>query len=56
MLASLIGRGARFFLVAGFVRFAGVRLEASLLRNIERLGWGVLAVCVAVIGYFMARG
>jgi len=55
-LASLIGRGARFFLVAAFVRFAGVRLEATLIRNIERLGWGVLLITVAVIGYFMARG
>jgi len=55
-LASVIGRGARFFLVAAFVRFAGVRIEATLVRNIERLGWGVLVVTVAGIGYFMARG
>ena len=56
VFASIIGRGARFFLVAAFVRYAGVRMEATLLRNIERIGWGVLIVSVLIIGYFMARG
>ena len=55
VVASIIGRGARFFLVAAFVRYAGVRLEATLLRNIERIGWGVLIVGVLIIGFFMAR-
>lgn len=55
-LASLIGRGARFFLVAGFVRYAGVRLEATLLRNIERIGWGVLIAAVIIVLWFMYRG
>lgn len=56
VFASIIGRGARFFLVAAFVRYAGVRMEATLLRNIERIGWSVLIVSVLIIGYFMARG
>ena len=54
-VASLIGRGARFFLVAGFVRFAGVRLEATLIRHIERIGWGVLIAAVIIIAWFMFR-
>lgn len=56
VLASVIGRGARFFLVAAVVRYAGVRYEATLLRNIERIGWGVVVASVLVIGYLMARG
>lgn len=54
-VASLIGRGARFFLVAAFVKYAGVRMEATLLRNIERIGWGVLIAAVIIGGWFMYR-
>lgn len=56
VLASVIGRGARFFLVAAVVRYAGVRYEDTLLRNIERIGWGLVILTVIVIGYLMARG
>ena len=56
VVASIIGRGARFFLVGGVVRFAGVRYEQEILRNIERIGWGLVAATVIVIGYLMARG
>ena len=56
VLASIIGRGARFFLVAGVVKYAGVRLEATLLRYIERIGWGVVVLSAVVIAYLMARG
>jgi membrane protein YqaA with SNARE-associated domain len=55
VLASLIGRGARFFLVAGFVRVAGERFEQQIVKHIERLGWAVVALSVVVIGYFMLR-
>lgn len=54
-IASLIGRGARFFLVAAFVRYAGVRLEARLIQYIERIGWGVLLAAVIIIAWFMLR-
>jgi membrane protein YqaA with SNARE-associated domain len=56
VIASVIGRGARFFLVAAVVKYAGVRFEATLLRYIERIGWGLVALSVVVIGYLMARG
>lgn len=56
VLASVIGRGARFFLVAAVVRFAGVRYEEQILRNIERIGWGLVVVSVIVIVVLMARG
>jgi membrane protein YqaA with SNARE-associated domain len=55
-VASLIGRGARFFLVAAFVKYTGVRFESTLEKHIERIGWAVVALAVIVIGWFMLRG
>ena len=45
-LASLIGRGARFFLVAGLMAWGGARMEALLHRTIDRLGWATVALVV----------
>ena len=53
LLASLIGRGARFFMVAGLMRWGGVRMEHILSIYIDRLGW--LAVGLAVIGFIVVR-
>lgn len=51
-LASLIGRGARFFLVAGLMAWGGPRLESTLHRHIDRLGWAtVLAVALIFLLY-----
>jgi membrane protein YqaA with SNARE-associated domain len=52
---SLIGRAARFFLVAGLVRLGGKRFETTLSRHIERIGWAVVVVSVIVIGWLMMR-
>lgn len=46
VLGSLVGRGGRFFLVALLVRLGGARLEASLRRYVEWIGWGVLMLVV----------
>lgn len=45
--ASLIGRGLRFFLVAGLMAWGGPRMEAGLQRYIDRLGWATVVVVVA---------
>ena len=45
-LASLIGRGGRFFLVAGLMKWGGARMEAALHRHIDRLGWATVALVV----------
>jgi len=39
VLASLVGRGGRFFLVAGLIRWGGAPMEAQLRRHVEFLGW-----------------
>lgn len=38
-LASLVGRGARFFLVAALMKWGGARMEGMLRRHIDRIGW-----------------
>ncbi|APR03903.1 hypothetical protein Tchl_1043 [Thauera chlorobenzoica] len=51
-LASLIGRGARFFLVAGLMAWGGARMEAVLHRYVDRLGWAAVgAVLIGVLIY-----
>ncbi|MEL7535491.1 MAG: YqaA family protein [Pseudomonadota bacterium] len=46
VLASLIGRGGRFFLVAALLRFGGPRYADGLRRHIDTIGWTVVAVVV----------
>ncbi len=49
VIASLIGRGGRFFLVALLMAWGGERMEAALHKYIDRLGWLTVALaCVAV--------
>lgn len=43
-LASVIGRGGRFFLVAGLMAWGGERMEASLRKYVDRIGWATVAV------------
>lgn len=43
-LASFIGRGARFYLVAGLMKWGGARMEAVLHRTIDRIGWATVIV------------
>jgi len=50
VLASLIGRGARFFLVAGLVVAGGERMEETIETYIERIGWAVVALVCAIGG------
>lgn len=53
VIASAIGRGARFFLVAALMRWGGAAMEAKLREYVEILGW--VTVALAVIAYFTLR-
>ncbi len=53
ILASLIGRGARFFLVAGLVWWGGEKMEAALRKHVDRIGW--LMVAVIVVAYLIFK-
>ncbi len=50
MLGSMLGRGGRFFLVAGLMAWGGARMERQLRAWIEWLGW--LVILLAVVAYF----
>jgi len=54
LLASFIGRGARFFLVAGLIRWGGERMDRLLRRYIDRLGW--ILVVLAIVIYLVVNG
>lgn len=55
IMASLLGRGARFYLVAGLMVAGGETMASMLPRYIERIGWAVVAIAVAVGAYLMLR-
>lgn len=52
-LASLIGRGMRFYLVAGLIFWGGERIEKVLQQYVERIGWGVVIIIVVLYGVFI---
>jgi membrane protein YqaA with SNARE-associated domain len=56
VLGSAIGRGMRFFLVAGLVACGGARLEQTLRRYIEALGWVVAALVIVAVAWLELRG
>lgn len=51
VIAAFVGRGMRFFLVAGLMRWGGPELESSLHIWIDRLGWAT--VLALTIGYLI---
>ena len=55
LIGSLIGRGARFGLVAGVAGILGPRVEPLVRRWIEWLGWGVL-VLAAIAWWWLRNG
>jgi len=52
IVASLIGRGARFFLVAALIVMGGDRMAEALPQYVERLGWTLVALVVALWAWF----
>lgn len=52
VLTSLVGRGARFFMVAGLMKWGGERMERMLRRYVDIIGW-LLVVLVVFVYLFM---
>lgn len=52
VLASVLGRGGRFFLVAGLVMLGGERMERALRRHIDTLGWIIVGAVLILIAYW----
>jgi membrane protein YqaA with SNARE-associated domain len=49
LLASAIGRGARFFMVAGLMAWGGERMEKALHRYVDILGWALVVAFALVV-------
>lgn len=51
VVASLIGRGARFFAVGLLMAWLGPQADRHLRPYMERLGWLSVALLLAIMGY-----
>ncbi len=49
VLASAVGRGMRFFMVAGLMAWGGPPMEQRLRQWVDGLGWLLLALVVLVL-------
>lgn len=56
LLGSLIGRGGRFFLVAGLIMAGGERMQAELRRHVELLGWLAVVLVLGVLSWLRWAG
>ncbi len=52
-IGSVVGRAARFFLVAGLVRLGGDKFESTLSRYVERIGWATVVIIVITVWFMM---
>lgn len=53
LIASAVGRGMRFFLVAGLIYWGGEPFEKNLRLWVDRLGWGLVALII--IAYILLK-
>lgn len=53
LIASTVGRGLRFFLVAGIIQWGGSAMEQKLRQWVDVLGW--LLVILILCAYFIFR-
>jgi len=53
LVASIIGRAARFYLVAGIIYWGGDAIDRKLKQTIDWLGWVVILLAVA--GYLIYK-
>jgi membrane protein YqaA with SNARE-associated domain len=55
ILISLVGRGARFLLVAGLVAWGGPKIEPVIKRYIEMIGWVIAAAIIGLLIYWQMK-
>ncbi len=52
VLASILGRGARFFLLAWSLARFGKAIEPRLIKYIEIIGWAIVAALILAIAVY----
>lgn len=55
ILASFIGRGARFYLVAGLMKWGGEAMEQKLRQYVDRIGW-LMIVMIVIVYFYLNNG
>lgn len=55
VIASILGRGGRFYLVAGFIVAGGERMATMLPKYVERIGWAVVVIAVVGVSFLMLK-
>jgi membrane protein YqaA with SNARE-associated domain len=55
VIASIVGRGARFFLLAGLMAWGRPRIKLDLRRYIDPMGWALVAGTIAYAALRVAR-
>lgn len=53
VLASFVGRGGRFFLVAGLLRWGGGSMERKLRKHVDLIGW--ISIALVALLYVLLR-
>jgi len=53
VLASIAGRGARFFLVAGLMVLGGEKMERVLRQYVDKIGW--IVVAIAILAFVLVK-
>lgn len=53
VMASIVGRSMRFFLVCGILYFAGAKIEQGLRRFVDIIGWAVIAI--GIVGFCLMK-
>ncbi|WP_018692343.1 YqaA family protein [Algicola sagamiensis] len=51
VIASLVSRGLRFFLVAGLMRLGGEKFQEKLRDWVDVIGWGVVILAIGAYLY-----
>ena len=49
VIGSAIGRGARFYLLAFFVKLFGEKIDYMLKKYMDRIGWGTAFIIIIII-------
>lgn len=52
VIASFIGRGGRFFLVAALLSWFGPKVEPAIKKHVEWIGWGTVLAAAAIFAWY----
>lgn len=52
VVASIFGRGGRFYLVAGLIKWGGPRMQGMLKNYIDRIGWITVLLLVLFMAFY----